>query len=157
MKINKLGILALLIALCLSLAQASSADGVYDIPEQYDILYVTDIFTLGDAEPGYEDEPQVSQLVVQGCFGTIVSLESDDGPVMDGFDENDVYSLSVSEKCVFLMPTDVEEILDNESVDDIEEWYNSFYKEKAMGEEFYAYYELDDEGELTFLEYVYLP
>ena len=74
-----------------------------------------------------------------------------------GFDLKEVYSFSLADDCVLLMPADLANPVENAACKDLQAWYDAACKKLFDNFYFYAYYKLNDKDELTRLEYVYLP
>ena len=128
-------------------------------PEEYNMILVTDIFTNTGAEAAEdgkfsETEPQ---LTLQGTFGTIDMSHGEWDMEFIGFDLKEVYSFSLADDCVLLMPADLANPVENAPCKDLQAWYDAACKKLFDNFYFYAYYKLNDKDELTRLEYVYLP
>lgn len=128
-------------------------------PEEYNMILVTDIFTNTDAEAGEKgDFPETEpQLTLQGTFGTIDMSHGEWDMEFIGFDLKEVYSFSLADDCVLLMPADLANPVENALCKDLQAWYDAACKKLFDNFYFYAYYKLNDKDELTRLEYVYLP
>lgn len=151
-----------LMAVLLLIVPAALAEPVSDInPEGYDQLLVLDIFKNADAEPdenGDFPEDVPTQVVVQGCFGSIDLSQGDHEPEFMGFDqsENGIHSFGLAENCEVLMPIDIMNPVDNAPCEDLAEWFMNV-RDTWEDFDFYAKFELNEDGDLTKLEYVYYP
>ncbi len=154
-------VLALLTALLLMVPAALAAPVSPVNPEGYDRLLVLDIFSNDDAELDENgDFPEVvtPEVTVQGCFGSIDLSQGEDAPQFQGFDESGdgVYALGLAENCEILMPTDMMDPVENAPCEDLVAWFLKV-REERDDFTFYASFELDENGDLTKLEYEYHP
>ena len=112
-------------------------------PNGYDRIMVTDIFSN-------TDEGINSGICVQGCFGTI-GLENEAEPEFVGFDPEETVTLGLAEGCMIFMPEDVLNPVSNVLVEDLEAWYALY----GQGNTFYAEFEIDENGNLAYLAFIY--
>lgn len=141
-------------------------------PNGYDLLMVTDIFTNDDSEAGEsgEEGARAESLTLQGVFGAIsyptiddsVSEGESEGMTMVGFDPEDTVSLTLAANGELWMPKDMLNPVENEKIDDLQAWYDAaqaqmadYLAEGQSSYSFYAQFEMNDDGELTKLEYCY--
>lgn len=159
----------LALMLCVAPVAALGAEDANDYlasinPNGYDMLMITDIFTNEDSEL-YDDEAEApaASLTVQGCFGTVDMSQGEDAAENVGFDSDDVYSFGLAEDCEMLMPADIMNPVENVRIEDLQAWYDGakaalqFDETSEEAYVFYAYYEMNQDGNLTRLEYVYFP
>lgn len=140
-------------------------------PNGFDMLLVTDIFTNDDAEydddeddkDDQQDDEPLDDTSVQGCFGTVdMSLGEAEHQNM-GFDQTDIRTFGLDDHCELLMPADIMNPVENVRITDLQAWYDDAkaalqYDEGSTDAySFYAFYQMDEDGELTRLEYVYFP
>lgn len=117
-----------------------------------EFLHVTDIFV-----PDGGDAP-----VVQGCFGNIDFSNGEWDMEFVGFDPEETYTLALADGAVLEMAEDPTNPITNVVVEDLSAWYEGYKAAFLNGDEsaeagFYATYELDEDGNLARLSYVYLP
>ena len=165
-------ILCALLSLMLCMGCAAADGAAIVNPDGYEFLRVTDIFTNDDSEIGENGEeiPHAESLTVQGVFGAFKYPSADDtapageseGMETLGFDPENTVSLTLAADCEILMPADLTNPVENVSIDDLQAWYDAANErvkaDLAEGESRYAFYatfEMNDEGELTKLEYCY--
>ena len=142
-------------------------------PHGYKLLHITDVFTP-DPETDEENNPVEGESlpVVQGSFGDIDMTDESD-PQFIGFEKeaegdedeesNDSYdgetfTLGLAPDCELLLPTDFENPTENSKVDikDFEAWAAKLSEVKG-GIDFYATFEMDDDANITKLEYFWTP
>lgn len=166
-------LIAIIGVLVLTLACASAgAEATYDAHEYvlatgYDLLYVTDIFSNDDAEMDENGDflgGDNNGVFVQGCFGTVDMSQGEANAVDIGFDSDQVFTMSLAEGCVVLMPKDWSNPVENVVIDDPQSWCEAFMEASADGSpdavyprDFYALFELNDNSDLIRLEYCYMP
>ena len=120
-------------------------------PEGYEVLYVTDVFT---GEEGLQ--------AVQGTFGKVDMEEGEDDIGFIGFDPEKTVTLTLAEGAVIEMPEDVLSPMENSplsSFEELEAWFDGFLGEVGDWgiDGFHAIFEMNEAGELTSLEYLYMP
>ncbi|MDD3409821.1 MAG: hypothetical protein PHY12_03335 [Eubacteriales bacterium] len=175
-------LLCLLTAAVLLACSAAFAEEEPLYPEGYNLLLVTDVFPSGDDEL-YEEktEEELSnapeRTLLQGTFGALsaapatdAAQESELAPEADpaaaseliGFDKSDIHTFWVAENCVILLPKDPLDPTEIVQIDDLQAWYDhanevmaDYFDEGQGSYEFYATFEMNDEGDLTKLEYQY--
>lgn len=143
-------------------------------PHGYKLIHITDVFTP-DPELDENDEPIDTEEgpVIQCSFGDI-DLTDESDPQFIGFekegqdDENDeenedsfdgeTFTLGLSPECELLLPTDFENPTENHKVaiEDFEDWTAKLSEVKG-GIDFYATFEMDDDGTIKKLEYFWTP
>ena len=158
----------LLLAGCAALAEGAAILN----PNGYDLLKITDVFTNDDSEMGEGDVeiPHAESLTLQGAFGAITYPTLDDtasegeseGMEMAGFAPEDTVCLTLAENCELWMPEDLLNPVENIRIDDLQAWYDAanvqmadYLAEDEGSYSFYATFEMNDDGELTKLEYCY--
>lgn len=143
-------------------------------PHGYKLLHITDVFTP-DPELDENDEPIESEEgpVIQCSFGDIDLTDESDPQFIgferegqdDGSDEEEkdpfdgeTFTLGLSPDCELLLPTDFENPTENHEVaiEDFEDWAAELSEIKG-GIDFYATFEMDDDGNITKLEYFWTP
>ncbi|MEG0865179.1 MAG: hypothetical protein RSE58_12175 [Clostridia bacterium] len=147
------------------------AETVTDIKEftasnKFDLLLATDVFINDDAE--MDDKGNLPETIekgavcIQGCFGSIDMSKSEAEPFVTGFDPENIFSMTLAKDCVVLMPKDWTNPVENMAIEDPASWCEAIMAEtdpdkRAVYLPFYASFEFNDNGELTKLEYCYMP
>lgn len=98
--------------------------------------------------------------MLQGCFGDISLANGEENAEIIGFDDTGdfVFPLVIAEDCVIEMPMSLMELGDNVSVtrDQLMDIVSEV-REALNMVDFYCEVEMNEEGELTRITYVYMP
>ncbi len=165
-------VLCMALALLLLAGNAAWAEGAAILnPNGYDLLEVTDVYTNDDSEigPDGEEIPHAESLTLQGVFGTVQYPPADaprdyenDGMEWIGFDPEETVCLTLAPGCEIWMPEDMLNPVENVRVDDLQAWYDAanaqmadYLSEDESSFTFYADFVMNDDGELTKIEYRY--
>ena len=162
----------LLISLFLLVGCTALGEGAAILnPNGYDLLQVTDIYTNDDSEyvENGNQTPSAASLTIQGSFGSITFPSGEVTGAYEyerldqaGFDPEETVCLTLAEGCEIWMPADPLYPTENVKVDDLQAWYDAanvllaeYLAEGESSLSFYAAFEMNDDGELTKIEYCY--
>jgi len=117
--------------------------GLFYNPLGYELMKVNNV-CMADAET----------LCVEGAFGTFEEME--EGGLQElGFDRK--YTISLAEECQILVPATMEDLSENVEVEDLQAWYEDACQLLGFQYAFCVQADMNENGQVVRLEYVYIP